>query len=60
MCTCIVNNQTIFFTNKNNSYDKSKSFSNSKCFQKLIDSVIQKFERNNTWFKRYMIGSENV
>ena len=28
--------------------------------QKLIDSVIQKFERNSTWFKRYMIGSENV
>ena len=28
--------------------------------QKLIDSVIKKFERNSTWFKRYMIGSENV
>ena len=28
--------------------------------QNLIDSVIQKFERNSTWFKRYMIGSENV
>ncbi len=28
--------------------------------QKLIDTVIKKFERNSTWFKRYMTGSENV
>ena len=28
--------------------------------QKLINLVIQKFERNSPWFKRYMTGTESI